>query len=229
VGRVGQNTDRLLDGCQIIHGLQIDPGFSGLLFVRALNISEGEMVLRGGDVLVTAEISRLPQLPHEAHQGTLDSRIARTSMSLYRRVSELFSYKVGDDGVAYKAIFKGAFDKTLVCEAGEDIEEEAISWVIQTLGDASSIARGHVEVQLEEAMDKVAISEEEAEALMIRASVPKAKFDSVLSHFVGERRQSLADTVKRMSKRPSEIGLTLLDHVRARRHDPQFMAAALNV
>lgn len=211
VGRVGQNTSLLLEGCQVIHGLQVDPGFSGPLFVRAVNVLQHDSVgLAARDVLLSMEIVSLPEPPDHAHQGGVDRRVAHVTAAMREAIGELFTYRSKPDDVPYKATFNGAFDKSFVRRNDKDVRGMAIAWIVTTLADASSVARPEVEARVREAMDSIAVIQEEAEALMISAAVPQENFDQVLRHFDEGGAQSLLDTILRMGRRPADIVIALL-------------------
>lgn len=212
-GRVGQNTSLLLDGCQVIHGLQIDPGFSGPLFVRAVNLLKKENItLSAKDVLLSIEVTSLADVPRQSHQGALDRRIANVTENVHRVIGELFAYKSKADDIPYKATFKGDFEKSFVRKNDEDVKRMAVAWIVATLADASSVARPEVEAKVGEAMDSIPILRDEAEALMISAAVPMAEFEAVFRHFDDDFAQSLLDTIGWMDRKPADIAVALLGH-----------------
>lgn len=212
-GRVGQSTSLALNGCQVLHGLQIDPGFSGPLFARVVNCRDQYHIsLNTGDVFLSVEVTNLSEKPSHPHQGTLGRKMARVAERVQIAIEGLFTYKSTDGGLIYKATFEGDFDKSFVAMNDENVQGMAIAWIVATLADASSIARPEVESKLIDVMDSIPIVQDEAEALLISLSCPREHIDQVMRHFGDGQAQTLADTARRMQRRPADIAMALLEH-----------------
>jgi dCTP deaminase len=69
VGRVGPRSNVMRHGIFASTGLQIDPGFSGRLFVTLLNVTDHPFLIRHLDRFLTIEFHGLSQAPSRAYRG----------------------------------------------------------------------------------------------------------------------------------------------------------------
>ena len=75
VGRVGPRSNIMRHGIFASTGLQIDPGFSGRLFVTLLNVTDHPFLIRHLDRFLTIEFHGLSQAPSRAYQGVHQGKV----------------------------------------------------------------------------------------------------------------------------------------------------------
>jgi plasmid maintenance system antidote protein VapI/deoxycytidine triphosphate deaminase len=216
VGRVGQNTGVLLSGLQVLHGLQIDPGYSGPLFMRVFNTTAERLEIQQGARLATVEVERLPVMPEKKYQENSDSRIARLAEDVFDKIAGLFTY-TDKDGVVYKAKFEGAIDWTYASDKG-DVQESAVDWIKSELANEAAPDHAEIVAAVQKVIDELLIRLEDAEALHQHFGISKHVYDTVAPHFSQGRWQTLADTIKRLGRRSAEIVTKLLDEAIEGRH-----------
>tara|TARA_R110002073_G_scaffold87715_5_gene208288 strand:- start:2058 stop:3428 length:1371 start_codon:yes stop_codon:yes gene_type:complete len=108
---VGPTAENSLGGLVMGYGRQVDPGYSGHLFSRAVNLSDDPFELIAQDSFLTLVIHRLAAAPERLYQQSFEARTEAFQKRLYTAIEALFTFS----------------DRTE--EGGEGDEAWKISWI----------------------------------------------------------------------------------------------------
>lgn len=194
----GGTSHNAMRGLIVNHGLQIDPGYSGALFVRASNLDSDPIDVAAGDKIVSLAIMRLPRAPERAYQEDNAARFLRIAEGLERGLTNLFQYKPVGDG-EFKAECE-SLGLSYVCASRDAAEARAVDVVLAALEAPHPDIEEALNRALLEILDSVTIDKSDTKALIRRFGVlDPVRIESAKKVFVYKNdRQTLHDTLSRL-------------------------------
>lgn len=204
LAEVGSTSHHARAGLLVNHGFQIDPGFSGPIFVTAMNIGLDDFELAAGDKLVSLALRRLARAPDRGHRDDMMRSILDIGHKIDVGIKTMFFCRTLLDG-GFNAESKH-FDFTHFGHSEDEALDKAVSAVLALLAEPNRDDEEEQKVlhRLDETLRSLSISRHDAEQLIAFLGVKDRPLcTQALKHFSdAEDRQTLGATLSRLKVDP---------------------------
>jgi deoxycytidine triphosphate deaminase/plasmid maintenance system antidote protein VapI len=214
LAEVGSTATNAMRGLLVNHGFQIDPGYSGPIFVTAMNIGLDAFTLSAGDKIVSLAIRRLAQAPDRAYRADIAQRI----LAIFQRVDDalksLFTCRALLGGKEFAAE-SDALGQTHIAASEDEALNKAVAAVMETLSQTvtEDPAYKALDTAVRNVLKLISIDKQEAKALIRHFAITDETLkNQTMRYFVAaDDRQTLGATLLRLGQDPIVALLAMPD------------------
>lgn len=164
VARIGQRTQNTLQGIQVLHGFQVDPGYRGPLVAFVANMGPKPVKLNAGDPMLSLEFTRLASPATRPYIAKYEAQLAHVASAYCSAVLAAFTYQRDADGVPVAARLSIS-GPLLRSEGDSTFDERLLEWFHQGLGDARHANKKLISETATLVMEAVPLSQTDASIL----------------------------------------------------------------
>lgn len=127
MAEVGSTASNAMHGLLVTHGSQVDPGYSGPMYVSAMNILAEAFTLSVGQKILTLTLRQLARAPEKAYRDDIDKRVLKITNRIDAGLKRNFTCRQlpgGDGWMAEGAMIEGGIH-------GQS-EDDALARAVQT-------------------------------------------------------------------------------------------------
>ena len=214
MAEVGSTATNAMRGLLVNHGFQIDPGYSGPIFVTAMNIGLDEFTLSAGDKVVSLAIRHLAQPPDRAYRADIAQRILAIFQRVDDAIKSLFECRplIRDGEFAAECAKLG---QSHIAGSEDDALNKAVAAVMETLSRrvTDDPAYRALDAAVRGVLTSVSIDKQEAKALIRHFAITDETIKNQTMRFfaAADDRQTIGATLERLEQDPIVALLAMMD------------------